>query len=315
MRYFDILITEDNGTLLKRFTSLTPQGTFNPGAPMIELDIQRYGLSTPKGQSLIRVWGPSITDIRQATKNFANKNISISLGMSKGLPLANPKQSGLVIEGVIQQPFGNWQGTSQSLDFIITAGGGSNNDPKNIVMQWPAGQKLSTALFFSLQRAFPERKITIDISDNIVTNFDNNGFYATLSQLAQQLKAMSKSIINKPDYFGVEIATTPGEIRVWDKTVLKTPTQLQFVDLIGQPTWIEAQKVSIKLVMRADIQTGDYIRMPLGALSVTTASSYAQYRDQSSFTGDMMVTDVRMLGNSRQPDGDSWVTILEAIPT
>ncbi|UGC97731.1 hypothetical protein PQD17_gp18 [Pantoea phage PdC23] len=314
MRYFDIQITDDNGTLIKQFTSLTPQGTFNPGAPMIEVDIQRYGLSTPKGMSLLRVWGPSITDIRQATRNYANKNISISLGMSAGLPLANPKQAGLAIQGIIQQPFGNWQGTEQSLDFLITAGYGSNSEPKNIVLQWSAGQKMSTALFFSLQRAFPDWKITINISDNLVTNYDNNGFYNTLSQLAQQIKILSKSIITTPNYAGVEMATTPGEIRVWDGSETKTPTQLQFVDLVGQPTWIEAQKVSIKLVMRADIQTGDYIRMPAGSLSVTTAASYAQYRDQSSFTGDMMVTDVRLVGNSRQPDGNSWVTILEAVP-
>lgn len=314
MRYFDIEITEDGGQLIKKFSSLNPQGTFNPSAPMIEVDIQRYGLSTPKGMSLLRVWGASITDIRQATRNYANKNISIRLGMSAGLPLANPKQAGIAIQGRIQQPFGNWQGTEQSIDFFITAGYGSNSDPKNIVLEWKAGQKMSVALFFSLQRAFPDRAINVDIDDALVTNYDNSGFYSSLTQLAQQLNMLSKSIINKPNYMGVEIATTPGEIRVWDGSKAKAPTQIEFVDLVGQPTWIESQKVSIKLVMRADIQTGDYIRMPQGALSVTTASSYAQYRDQSSFSGDMMVTDVRMIGNSRQPDGNSWATILEAVP-
>lgn len=314
MRYFDIKITDGNGTLVRQFTSLTPQKTFNPGAPMIELDIQRYGLSTPKGMSFLRVWGVSIQEIRQATKNYANKNISIDLGMSAGLPLANPKQAGLIAQGVIQQPFGNWQGTDQSLDFMITAGYGSNAEPKNIVLQWAAGQKMSTALFFSLQRAFPDWKITIDINDNLVTSYDNNGFYNTLSQLAQQLNTLSKSIINKVGYAGVEMTTTPGEIRVWDGSVTKPPTQLKFIEMVGQPTWIEAAKVMVKLVMRADIQVGDYVRMPAGTLAVTTAASYAQYRNQSAFTGDMMVTDVRLVGNSRQPDGNSWVTILEAVP-
>ena len=315
MRYYDAKIYDDSGAIIRRFTSLNPQGTFNPGAHMVEFDIQRYGLSTPKGQSLFRVWGVSIEEIRQASQNYFRKKFTLEVGMSAGLPLANPRQAGLVAEGIILQPFGNWQGIEQSIDFIITAGGGSNDDPKNIVMEWPARQKLSTALFFSLQRAFPDKKITIDIDDGLVLDYDNPGFYNTLSQLARQLNQQSRSIIKKPGYNGVEIALSPGEIKVWDGTLVKQPTQINFVDLVGQPTWIEAAKVSVRLVMRADIQVGDYIKMPAGALSVTTAGSYSQYRNQSAFTGNLMVTDCRLIGNSRQPDGNSWVTILEAVPT
>lgn len=314
MRYYDVTISEEDGTVIRNFSSLTPQGTYNPGALMAEFDLQRYGMSTPKGMSLFRVWGVSIEEIKQAKTNYFGKRISIKLGMSAGLPLANPKQSGLVIEGIVNQPFGNWQGTEQSLDFIITAGLGSNDDPKNVVFEWAAGAKMSTALYFCLQRGFPDKKISVDVDDRLVLNYPVAGFYATLSQLSQQLRGLSRSIIKDDGYHGVEMSVSPGEIRVWDGLKKKPPVQIEFVDLTGQPTWIEAQKVSIRLVMRADIQVGDYIRMPQGSLAVINASSYSQYRNQSAFTGDMMVTDVRLIGNSRQPDASSWVTIIEAVP-
>jgi len=316
MRYYKCTITDTDAaaTVLRTWSSLTPQGTYNPGALMVDVDIQRYGMSTPKGMSLFRIHGVSIEDIRQAQTNFYNKVITIELGMSAGLPLANKDQAGLAITGIINQPFGNWQATEQSMDFMIVAGAGSNSEPKNISLQWLSGKKLSTALFFSLQRAFPEKTININIDDRLVCNYDNLGFYPTLTQLAQTLKSFSRSLIPDANYSGVEIAMREKEIVVYDGTVTKEPIQIKFTDLVGQPTWIEFAKVSVRLVMRSDIQTGDYIAMPAGALSVTTAGSYSQYRNQVSFTGNMLVTDVRMVGNSRTRDANGWVTIIEAVP-
>lgn len=316
MRYYRITIndTDTNQTLLRTWSSLTPAGTPDMGALMIDVDIQRYGMSTPKGMSLLRIHGIPLTEILQAQANFYNKTITVELGMSKGLPLANPLQSGLAITGIINQPFGNWQGTEMSLDFMIVAGAGSNDEPKNIVLQWLAGKKLSAALFFSLQRAFPDKTITINIDDRLVCNNDNTGFYYSLTQLAQTLRAFSKTIITDPNYNGVEFAMRQNEIVVYDGNTARAPIAINFVDLVGQPTWIEFAKASIKLVMRADIQVGDFITMPTGALSVTTAASYSQYRQQSAFTGRMLVTDVRMIGNSRTSDANGWATVLEAVP-
>lgn len=199
MRYYRLIITDDAGTELANYSSLTAQGTHNPAALMLEVDIQRYGLSTPKGNSYVRIHGVSITELRQATQNYANKNIAIYLGMSAGLPLANASQAGLAIKGRIQQPFGNWQGLAQSMDFIITAGYGTNAAPVPITLQWSAGKKLSTSLFFSLQRAFPDYKITINISDSLIKSTDTFGMYASLSQLAQQLKFETRSIVGDPN--------------------------------------------------------------------------------------------------------------------
>ena len=67
--------------------------------------------------------------------------------------------------------------------------------------------------------------------------------------------------------------------------------------------------------MRADIQVGDYLKLPAGASTIIQASSYSQYRNQAAFTGVFQVSAVRLVGNSRQADANSWVTIIEAFTT
>lgn len=129
---------------------------------------------------------------------------------------------------------------------------------------------------------------------------------------------------------GVEISVVNGnEIRVWDNDYAnhpdqgsktsatdrsKNPVQINFNDLIGQPTWISFGVVSVICVMRADLQTGDHILMPEKARPMIQASSYSQFRDDSAFNGEFVVQSVRLLGNSRQPTAEAWITVIEAYP-
>lgn len=319
MRFYDFQIFDKKGKLYRRYKSLDDYGNFNPGCLMVEFDIQKYGMSTPMGSSLVRVYGVSIKEMQQAQQNMFGMTIKGFAGMSKGLPLSRYKQAGLVLEGEIQQPFGNWQGTELSLDMIITAGYGSTSSPVNITMPWLKGQKMSIALYFALQRAFPDYKIKIEVSDNLVMNYDAPIFCSSLQQLAANLKSISQGIIKDPNYRGVEISIFPGkEIRAWDSETSSRkndPIKIEFTDLVGQPVWIEFNKVQIRTVMRADINVGDYLKMTKGVLTITQASSYSQYRNISAFTGVFQVSAVRVIGNSRQPDANSWVTIIEAYVT
>lgn len=85
------------------------------------------------------------------------------------------------------------------------------------------------------------------------------------------------SKIKDAGYTGVEIAIVNREIRVWDNDYAyhsdassrtsaaarkQNPIQIEFTDLVGQPTWIAFGVMSVVCVMRADIQTGDHILMP-----------------------------------------------------
>lgn len=340
MRYYDIQIFSppdangNPGKLYKQYSSLK-NGVFNPGSLMVEFDILRFGESTPQGETIITIWGISPQDMQQARQNMFGMTIKMWVGMSKGLPLAKPSQSGLVLEGTIWQVLGNWQGTELRMDLIVTASAVSSVNsaplaPINLTLPWNKGIKLSVALTQCFQNMGGDYRFSISVSDRLINNYDSGMYCGSLTELAQRLNTLSKSIIKDKNYTGVEITIVNGkEIRVFDNDFdnhpdkdsnksasyrSKNPIQIVFTDLVGQPTWVQFGTVSIPCVMRSDIQVGDYILMPKDSRPMIQASSYSQFRDESAFKGLFQVKKVRILGNSRQPDANSWVTVLEANP-
>ena len=332
MRYYDIQIFDPSkdgksDVLLKQYSS-HKNGAYNPGALMIEFDILRFGESTPHGETHLTIWGIGPKEMQQARQDLFGKRIKIFLGMKQGLPLAGKfKAPGLVLDGTINKVFGNWQGTDLRLDFVIVTGPVTlNTDEKlaqlPLTFDWLVGQKLSVALTNCFQ-LIGGYTFNINISDRLVLNHYRGLFCRDIVSLAKDLNAFSRSWIKDSGYTGVEIAIVNGnEIRVWDNDVNYHPegsdvtriTELNFTDLIGQPTWVAFKTISLMCVMRSDIQVGDHISMPKKTAPVIRSSSYSQYREDSAFTGEFVVSSVRLIGNSRQPTADAWVTIIEAYP-
>jgi len=332
MRFYDIHILDDAGNIIKQYSSLK-NGVYNPGALMVEFDILRFGESTPAGETHLAIWGIGPKEMQQVRQDLIGKKIQIYAGMSKGLPLAGKLPKKLAIEGTIFQPFGNWQGTDLRQDFIIVPGPVTQDargmpSPIQVTFPWSKGTKLSVALTQCLM-TLGGYTPNISVSDRLILNYDRPMFCGSLELLAKDLRTFSLSKIKDAGYSGVEIAIVNREIRVWDNDYKyhsdassrtsaaarkQNPIQIEFTDLVGQPIWIAFGVMSVACVMRADIQTGDHILMPKKARPMIQASSYSQYRDDSAFTGEFMVQSVRIIGNSRQPTADAWVTIIEASP-
>ena len=120
----------------------TWDATGDPNALNVELDLPVAPDHLPKSGAWARVWGIPLQTLLNA-KSFNSQPIYVYGGMQKGLPLANPAQSGLLVQGFIFQAFGNWiDVTQQSLDLVIMAGSGSTaanqgtgtlKAPKNLV--------------------------------------------------------------------------------------------------------------------------------------------------------------------------------------
>lgn len=306
MRYYNIVITDTTTQkVLATYTSLTSTGAVNPAALLVEMDIPVNNYATPSGAAFVRVWGIPLQTISQSS-DFNGKLISISGGMSKGLPLANASQSGLLLEGTILQAFGNWQGTSQTIDFIIQANTGSIVLPANIVNNWLAGTSLADAIKATLATAFPAYTANININENLVLTQDEPGFFQTIGQFAEYVKRVSQSILGGT-YQGVDILLRQNVFSVYDGSTPTTPKSIQFIDLIGQPTWSGPGIINVKCVMRADIVLSDYVSLPKSQITTAT-SAQSQYRDSSVFQGTYQINSVRHIGNSRQPDGNAWVT-------
>lgn len=338
MRYYKIRITSAAGGLVTTPSSIPgSDATYTsfannrsiPSALQVELDIPLKAYATPMGGALVRIWGVSLAEIAQSTQlgptpnadgTLDYKNIAIYGGMQKGLPLANPAQAGLLVEGSIIQAFGNWLGTDQSLDIILAPVFGTNTDPKNITFNWLTGTPLADAIRNTLKNAFPKyAEPNIQISPNLVLNHDEPGFYNTIEQFAAYVKQVSISIIGG-GYSGVDIFLSNNKFNVFDGTTSTTPKQIAFQDLIGQPTWIgggpsgRSPVMQFKTVMRGDISMGDYIKMPQAFVTNTAAVSTSLTNLRAAFQGSFFVNEIRHVGNFRQPDGASWVTTFNASP-
>jgi len=307
-------------------SSLLPGGGTNTSALNVELDLPVSAQHVPTGNALVRIWGLSVKDLSGAfnlnpdpPNNKPGALVTVSGGMAKGLPLANPAQAGVLLQGQVYQAYGNWIGVEQTVDFILApAAQGADKLPVNYSIDWKAGTQLADALRTTLQTALPNAKQVIQISPRLTLNYDTPGYYASLTQLAQVLNGLSKSIISDPNYLGVSIFYDGTTVRVTDFT---TPPQagitINFVDLIGQPTWIGPNTVSVKCVMRADINLGDQVMLPPSL--VTSSSSAFQGltgnnpANNLTFSGPYLVTSVHHYGNFRQPDAASWATVYEMV--
>lgn len=316
MRYYRILVEKPKGGgTFRDYTSFVA-GKSIPGALNVELDVPVIPFATPMGAAAVTIWGIPLSDISQAS-DFNGMTVSIYGGFQKGFPLADPAQAGLLAKGMIFQAFGNWIDTEQTLNFNVQPSVGSPDDPKNIVLDWAKGTKLSDAIQSTLSTAFPDFKTDIKISDKLVLPADEKGYFQSLVQFAQYARTVSAAIVGG-DYTGVDIVLTESTLKVYDGTTQTSPTLLAFRDMIGQPTWIDPLTVQAKFAMRADLNVGDFIKFPPAIVTNTAAGAAttgSNLKQTATFQGVFMIKLVRHVGNFRQPDGASWVTVVNAAST
>lgn len=326
MRYYSIVITDPtNGNVITpaSLRGVSPSATYTSflnnatltAALNVEIDAPVYSFAKPSGAAYVRVWGISLQEISQSS-DLNGKAIQVYAGMQKGLPLANPKQNGLIVQGYIFQAFGNWVGTDMTLDIVIVPSP-TTNAPPNIVIDWKKGTPLSQAIASTLKTAFPDYKEpVIDISPDLVLSSDEPGFYSNIATFAQYVKQVSLGII-QTNYAGVDIILKEKTFVVYDGTNEASPTQIKFQDMIGQPTWIGPSAVSVKFVMRADLAVGGFLKFPNWPKAnipvfATSQTVSPLTNENLTFQGTFKITSVHHLGNFRQPDASSWVTVVEA---
>jgi hypothetical protein len=285
--------------------------------------------ATSQGFSTVTIFGVSIQEIMQAN-DLKGKNISISGGMQKGLPLANPAQAGVLVTGVINQAFGNWEGTNMSLDLVVapgpammssnnTGGPGSLKAPKNLTLNWPGGQPLGPALQSCLQTGFPGYTVNVNVSPNLVRPSGDNigGIFPTIGNLCESVRGMSTSIVKTTGYAGVSMVMNGSTIEVFDGTAQQNgnPIQIAFTDLIGNPTWIQSPNISVKVVMRAQgLKVGAKFMLPPTVVNNTADANSNLINQRATFQGGFSIVSLRHVGRYRNPAGDGWVTVIEGAP-
>ena len=324
MRYYRIAITnaQTGADVLPKslgglpICSLLPSGQVNPAALNVELDIIQHPYHTPDGSALVRIWGLGIDAIGSAF-DLNNANISVYAGMSKGLPLANPSQARLLVQGAILQAFGNWVGTDQTLDLLIRPATGTYGAPLNYILNWQAGTPMATAVAGTLQGAFPSGfQFNINLSNRLVLNHDEYAYYQTMEQFASVMHEISLAIIKDSGYTGVTMSISGNTVTVTDQTKPTAAIVINPQDLIGQPTWIDPGTVQAKFVLRGDLDISNVITMPQTLVTNTAGSMTSLSGQQKSvtFSGNFIVQNIHHYGNFRQPDAASWNTTVDMIP-
>jgi len=316
MRYYKITLSTSTTTKTAfntiTYSSLNSDGSNNPMALQIDLDLFQGLFHQPSQNGMITIYGVPFADLSQAS-NFTNADITIEVGMSAGLPLANPKQAGIVIQGTVFQSYGNYQGTDVRLNLIIIPYSISPTAEANLSFNWIEGQTLTQAVSSTLGVAF-NLPITGKFSDSIVATETQPGIYFTMKSLAQYVNDTSLHAAQPVGYQGAVMSVNSNGITLSDGTApVKDITAIQFTDIIGNLTWIDAVTIQAKLVMRHDLNVNGYVTFPPGAPTINNATQYNQIRNTISFDGTFQITTVRHVGSSRQPTADSWVTVIDAI--
>ena len=338
-RYYDLTISDPNSGLVWKpsatglgFTKSPGGTTFTsyvngktiPNALNCEFDFPVYGYNQPQGQALIKIWGVGLAMIGQAA-NLNGQNFILRAGMQKGLPLANPLQAGIIAQGMVFQCFGNWIGTSQTIDLIVYAGAAGKQD---IAFVWPAYIPLNISLRAALSQIKPPYTLNVDnISPNLKQASFEVGHYDSLQTFSDHVQQISEKI-GKPiygaNYDGVKLTIVGSTIYASDGTGTTRVVPIEFRDMIGQPTWLEPAKVSFKTVLRSDINLSDLIKFPAviqlpyaltSAAAVTGTATGVPASTKSAFQGTFEVTEMHHFANFRQPDAESWNTSFVAVAT
>lgn len=336
MRYYRIEITDSNGKYIKDATGkdigpwdseknpLNP--ATRPGAPLqITIDAPTFGSDMLAGGAMLTVFGLPVSVLRQAV-NLHLANITVYGGFVAGLPLANPAQKNVILKGQIYSPYGNWQGVYQTLNLPVWPSNIVDDlgQPFTITMDGKKGDKLSDVILKSLQITYQnsaqKMEINVNIHQNLVLYEDWPAIFSSIFEMSQMLKRVTPGMLGQRTYSGVNIVVQKNKINVFDSSDGKKAKPIEAKDLIGQPTWLEPQRISIKTSMRADIEVGDWITLPFDAIGqnsiLAVGNQMGQYSEKQrlSFSGTYEVMGMRHIGDYYNVSEDGWVTVFEAVP-
>jgi hypothetical protein len=310
LRFYELTLTPQGQTTPIRTWASHPGGILDPGALQIEYDALIGPYGTPSGASTVTLRGIALQDLTQP-QQFAGMTLELKAGMKSGLPLANPAQAGSILKGQVFQCFGNWEGVEQTLDFVVIPGIYTIDNQGDFVLYWSAGTPLSTALQQTFATAYPGMPVDMNISGDLVQAFDDIHVCGTIDQLAQVVGDITEAVFDNRVTIGIQA----GRIVVYDATYAPSPIQLAITDFVGQPTWLAVNTIQIKVIARADLRMGGIVKMPQGyqnapGFVTTTANAYpSQVKYQTTFQSNLIVQELRQIGNFRNPEASQWVTI------
>lgn len=327
------------------FSSHDKNGVYNPGALEIEFEIANGWGHMLAAQTHIRIHNPTLSMVEKSI--FYNNTICvIEGGFKQGLPLANPKQAGIVGSGVVQNSYANWLGTDLVLDFLLYPSSDFGDVSLNLSANTGPGSPIPISFEWSkgsLKDAITNalRPYGITVTGTIRPQLANppspiKTWYSNYQSFAQAMQALSQSIVDpaayktggtkgNPEttgsgkwqtYYGVMMSWIPNrrEIQLNDGTSESGAIALQYGEFVGQPTWLsDSGMLQSVHPMRTDISLGFNIRYPKN-LPTQANPSQITIRDRliTPAGAEMWCMGVRHTGRFRDTSPTGWVTYIDA---
>lgn len=188
--------------------------------------------------------------------------------------------------------------------------------PLNLIHDWQPNTPLMQAIQKTLSTAFPSAKLVINISPQLMLQYQDAGVYQNINQYAAYLYKISRAILGA-QYYGVHISSHNDTIYVSDKPAQSIT--LTAYDFIGQPTWIKPNVIEAKVVMRGNvvpqytqvtIPAGTLLNVSQGAIiPLGTNVPQVTHITMEGMTG--LCVQVNHIGDFRNPDGNYWCTVIQ----
>lgn len=226
-------------------------GIFDPGALDIEFESDQVNLNAYSNAS-IKIKGLDIMTLGQAA-NLQGQYVRLSAGMGRGLPLSKPEQAGLILQGKIYSSFGNWEGTDMSLTLYVTPFMGPEKLSFDLVGK--KGTPLINTIRSALQSNFKIYQINFLTTNNPLLKEDARGHYDTMESFADAMVKKWKELSGVDLY----IYAQGQQFYIIDQTTKSPARNIDFDDLIGQPTWNGTASISFCTPIRHDINIGDIV--------------------------------------------------------
>ncbi|MHA1063410.1 hypothetical protein ACR9GP_05810 [Enterobacter ludwigii] len=300
------------------------------GALDIEFDIQTLGAGMMAAQSsTLVIRGLPVSVVKQSV-NLSECICTLNAGFgSTGLPLATAQSVhyGLILKGQIYTPYASWQGVNQSLNLGLINHAPVLSLTGILRMDGKRGEKLGDMILRNMKDAYPGKRVVMSIADNLIlpenissAEYDNMGAYS------MAIGSLSRGIMNDLKYPGIQVYMQKDFIAVSDLLypLAGVTHNIALEALIGQPTWEGFNSISVKVPLRSDINVGEGLRIAsrtdcniytpyggLGTLLTTNggAAMVARMQD-TTFSGEFIVSGIRHVGAFRNPSADAWVTII-----
>jgi hypothetical protein len=179
---------------------------------------------------------------------------------------------------------------------------------------------LSDAIQQTLSTAFSSGGgANVAISDGLKLNYQDAGMYQNMEQYAGYIQKLSQSIMGIKNYPGVMMRSKGQGMNVFDgsKPGAIGRGVIEYLDLIGQPTWLDIATIQVKCILRGDITGGMEVTLPesIATISPNAVLPFAAspQRFLSSLPGTGLVINVLHIGDFRNPDGVGWSTTYDIL--